>query len=498
MHSGRTEKRDFRSDTNYMWAVVQLLPWLRGAIPVQVKIFRAMSESMEQQNNRTQLFSYPSLKQSIGLMVVFILSQIVITLFVFLINYFAFDSSNISLNLIFIVYVLSFLFTLFFGLRQKRMRHDEKPFYFNRIDPFSYPILMVLTWAMLILIDPLISLIPLPEFMLKSFEGLFSSRSPVIFILLVVAAPVLEELLFRGIILEGFLHRYSPGKAILWSSVIFGVIHLNPWQFIAAFFGGLLIGWVYWQTRSLLPAMFIHFIMNFTSYVLQFFTTGNQQTILTIKALGGVGIYLLLLLAAGVIFIFFFNYLKKRLLLHNKTAEFHRPETDIAAEQKTEPRNETVQKKKKGCLWLVIGGGAIFIILAVAFTFSMKKLTKDTLSHEIKQEIVAFVGNDATLKDQVKIDDIHGNSFMVRMRLEFLAKPESGEQAKNRMEYVCREAVKILEKHKMSTSIVITGRRKLPDGGEWIYGTGTFNYYLNRFDFSEINRRKERGGTAKG
>ncbi|HDL18051.1 MAG TPA: CPBP family intramembrane metalloprotease [Bacteroidetes bacterium] len=452
---------------------------------------------MEQRNNRIQLFPYPSLKQSFGLMVVFILSQVIITLFVFLINYFAFDSTNISLNHIFIVYVLSFILTIFFGLRQKRLPDTGELFYFNKVDPFSYLILMVLTWAILILIDPLIRLIPLPEFMLKSFEGLFSNRGPVIFLLLVVAAPVLEELLFRGIILEGFLHRYSPGKAILWSSIIFGVVHLNPWQFIAAFFGGLLIGWVYWQTRSLLPAMFIHFVINFTSYVLQFFTTGDRQTILTSTSSGGTGVYLLILLAAAVLFILLFNYLKKRFLFNNRTAEFQRTEPEIAAALKIEPHNETVQKKKKGCLWFAVGAAAILIILALIFTFSVKKLTQDTLSREIKQEIFDLAGNDDLLKGNFEIDEVRGNSFMIRMNLEFLTEPDSVQQVKERLEYVCRKTVKILAQHKMSTSIVITGRRKLPDGGEWIYGTGSFNYYLSRFDFNETNRRKTGGKSAK-
>ncbi len=39
-----------------------------------------------------------------------------------------------------------------------------------------------------------------------------------------ITGPMLEEVLFRGIILDGFLKRYQPGKAIFWSAFLFGLI----------------------------------------------------------------------------------------------------------------------------------------------------------------------------------------------------------------------------------------------------------------------------------
>lgn len=74
----------------------------------------------------------------------------------------------------------------------------------------------------------------------------------------VVLAPVLEEILMRGIILDGFLKRYSPSRSIIWSAVIFGVFHLNPWQAVAGIAAGIILGWLYWKTRSLLLCMILH------------------------------------------------------------------------------------------------------------------------------------------------------------------------------------------------------------------------------------------------
>ena len=79
---------------------------------------------------------------------------------------------------------------------------------------------------------------------------------------LVVVAPFTEELLFRGIILRGFLNRYKVSEAIMVSALLFGVIHLNIFQFLGAFFIGILFAWWFVKTRSLLPCIFGHVLNN--------------------------------------------------------------------------------------------------------------------------------------------------------------------------------------------------------------------------------------------
>ena len=79
---------------------------------------------------------------------------------------------------------------------------------------------------------------------------------------LVVVAPLTEELLMRGLILRGFLSHYSTRKAILVSAVLFGLLHLNPWQFIAATILGILFAWWFIETRSMLPCFFGHALAN--------------------------------------------------------------------------------------------------------------------------------------------------------------------------------------------------------------------------------------------
>ena len=75
-------------------------------------------------------------------------------------------------------------------------------------------------------------------------------------------APAVEEVLFRGLILSGFLSHYSTRKAVLASAILFGLLHLNPWQIIGATIYGILLAWWFMQTGSILPCLFGHALAN--------------------------------------------------------------------------------------------------------------------------------------------------------------------------------------------------------------------------------------------
>lgn len=113
----------------------------------------------------------------------------------------------------------------------------------------------------------LISLVlPPPEWITQVFSELQSSGLTS-FLLLVVIAPVTEELLLRGAILQGFLRRYSVRKAILVSAVMFGALHMNPWQFCPAVVLGIIYGWWCLRTNSLGPALVGHALNNAMGFI---------------------------------------------------------------------------------------------------------------------------------------------------------------------------------------------------------------------------------------
>lgn len=134
----------------------------------------------------------------------------------------------------------------------------------------SYILIIPLVFSFNMIIEPLTMWMDTPDFMKELLNQVSESKFSSL-LMLVVFAPLLEELFCRGIILRGLLAHISPVKAIIWSAAIFGVIHMNPWQAIPAFLIGILMGWVYWKTRSLWATILIHFINNGFAYIVTIF-----------------------------------------------------------------------------------------------------------------------------------------------------------------------------------------------------------------------------------
>ncbi len=113
------------------------------------------------------------------------------------------------------------------------------------------------------------SVFPPPQTLIEAFESLLNAADYPLssFFLLVVVAPVTEEVLFRGLILRGFLANYSKKSAILLSALLFAIMHTNPWQFISAFVAGVVLAWLLIETGSLLPCLFAHAVANGTAYL---------------------------------------------------------------------------------------------------------------------------------------------------------------------------------------------------------------------------------------
>jgi len=110
----------------------------------------------------------------------------------------------------------------------------------------------------------------------KFFEGLMSNLvhdQAVMVITAVIMAPIFEEIIFRGIMQKGMINNgVEPWKAILLSSILFGLIHGNPWQFVGATLLGCVLGLVYYKTKSLLLPMLLHGFNNLCSAILFFYT----------------------------------------------------------------------------------------------------------------------------------------------------------------------------------------------------------------------------------
>lgn len=128
-------------------------------------------------------------------------------------------------------------------------------------------LITIATLTSIIVIEPLSSWIPMPDSFKEMFKNMIS-KDIWSFLSVVIAAPILEELVCRGTIARGLFKHTTVTKAILWSAFIFAVIHFNPWQGITAFILGAFLAWIYWRTHSLLTCMYIHALNNGTAFML--------------------------------------------------------------------------------------------------------------------------------------------------------------------------------------------------------------------------------------
>lgn len=107
-------------------------------------------------------------------------------------------------------------------------------------------------------------LLPPPDWFMELFNRLFKSDLGVWggILRVVILAPIVEELIFRGIIFSGFQRIYPAFWAIFFSALLFALFHLNPWQLGPTFLLGLLLGFVRLRTGSLLVSIFTHALHN--------------------------------------------------------------------------------------------------------------------------------------------------------------------------------------------------------------------------------------------
>ena len=153
--------------------------------------------------------------------------------------------------------------------------------------------------------------IGLPDLMQDTFRAM--SRNVFGIISITIMAPLVEELLFRGAI-QGYMLRkgMKPLNAILIASAIFGIVHMNPIQIPFAFAIGLIFGWLYYRTGSVVPGIVGHFINNSIACLQMATLTEEEFNTKTIEWLGTGPTYGLFAISFAVM-IGMFLYLKKHL-----------------------------------------------------------------------------------------------------------------------------------------------------------------------------------------
>ena len=164
---------------------------------------------------------------------------------------------------VFLSYAGTFLITIAFALTLTKRRtgtvKNILSFSFKGFNPSVILWGLILMLAANVVIEPLIELFPSQWYDLVTEQISAGGWATVT---AVVLAPILEEMLFRGIIQDSLVRKRGPWSGILIASAIFGLIHGIPQQVVAGFCLGIIIGFVYYKTRSLLSVIVLHAINN--------------------------------------------------------------------------------------------------------------------------------------------------------------------------------------------------------------------------------------------
>ena len=135
----------------------------------------------------------------------------------------------------------------------------------------------VLLWAALLALGSILPMEFIAEkinlTMPEQAEAMFQSimKTSWGYIALGIMAPLEEEVVFRGGVLRVLLNATGSKShwiAIILSALVFGFIHFNLAQGVHAFLLGLVLGWMYYRTKSILPGLMLHWINNTVAYVM--------------------------------------------------------------------------------------------------------------------------------------------------------------------------------------------------------------------------------------
>jgi membrane protease YdiL (CAAX protease family) len=216
---------------------------------------------------RTTIKYYPSFWQAVNLIVIYTFLQSLIDFPLALYDYqYGTDWLQEPLLKIPVFFGTTFI-VLFLGIRFSGLPYREifpiKLFHWLNV-PAIFISLAALQFFMNEMNMHLEKVLPPPGWFMELFDKLFESDHGVWFGILrvVILAPIVEELIFRGVIFSGFQRIYPAILAIFFSALLFALFHLNPWQLGPTFLLGLLLGYVRLRTGSLLAAIFTHALHN--------------------------------------------------------------------------------------------------------------------------------------------------------------------------------------------------------------------------------------------
>lgn len=208
---------------------------------------------------------YPSFFQAFLLVILIVLLQLLMS---FVIGFMSWGSAQRLVDQITpgLANLFAFGVAIFIGVKKSSFAFSQR----LRTVTFEIPLILALVFIVIGLhiilseIDNLFQVFfPMPKQIADFFFHMITdSHIATAVVTLIIIAPVTEEIFFRGIIFEGFLGNYSSAKSMFLSSLLFALLHLNPWQMPHAFVLGVFFAYLYQKTRSLPLCILGHALNN--------------------------------------------------------------------------------------------------------------------------------------------------------------------------------------------------------------------------------------------
>lgn len=163
-----------------------------------------------------------------------------------------------------VLYPVSMMVSLLAIYLYIRFRGGRRSFAGFSVEGFNPNIILSGTvWviAAQIVLEPLMAMLP-------SIENAGVGRGFWACVTAVVLAPVFEEILCRGLVLEAVRRRWGDVVAVLISALFFGLVHVEPSTALAGFVVGGIFGTIYIRTHSLFSTIILHSINNAFAFAL--------------------------------------------------------------------------------------------------------------------------------------------------------------------------------------------------------------------------------------
>lgn len=178
---------------------------------------------------------------------------------------------------------------LSFKLRKKKFVEEAglRPF-----DVKFWPAILLGAVGLCLFVNFGMQLLPIPEDVLAEYAEASESlmEGPFFMLLLsnVIMAPLIEEILFRGLVFTR-LQRVMPlWAALVLSSFFFGLMHGQILWVCYTTLVGMMLGFVAWKTDSTLAPMFMHFAFNLFGTCMGYFVETVSGMMSLILAMGGI------------------------------------------------------------------------------------------------------------------------------------------------------------------------------------------------------------------